>query len=144
MSDIDWMDKLGWNEEQIEDLRLTGYAYIRQGKYDIALDFFRALTILNPEDIYDAQTLGAIYVQLGRHEEGIKALENALKLDGDHTPTLVNLCKALFMSNKRQEGIKLAEILQSDKDARVSSQARALLLAFAPPTKKKKKKKKTP
>ncbi|NGX57345.1 MAG: hypothetical protein K940chlam3_00236 [Chlamydiae bacterium] len=136
MGNINWLEKLGWNEDQIEELRFTGYAYIRQGKYDIALDFFKALTVLNPNDIYDAQTLGAIYVQLDQSEDAIKALENALKLEGDHTPTLINLCKALFVAKKMDEGLKLAEILKKDKNPMISSQAKALLLAFSPPKKK--------
>jgi predicted Zn-dependent protease len=139
MEKINWLEKLGWGEDQLEDLRFTGYAYTRQGKYDIALDFFKALVILDPENIYDAQMLGAIYVELDQPEEAIKALENALKLDGDHTPALINLCKALFMSGRVNEGIKLAKILQKDKDSAIASNARALILAFAPPKKKKKK-----
>lgn len=131
------MEKLGWNEDQLEELRFTGYAYIRQGKYDIALDFFKALVVLDPENIYDAQTLGAIYVEQGEPEEAVKALENALKLEGDHTPTLINLCKSLFMAGRTDEGLKLAEILKKDKNPGIASHARALILAFSPPKKKK-------
>lgn len=140
MDKINWMEKLGWGEDQLDDLRFTGYAYTRQGKYDIALDFFRALVILDPENIYDAQMLGAIYVELDEPEEAVKALEHALKLEGDHTPALINLCKALFMLGRTNEGLKLAKILQKDKDLNVSSNARALILAFSPLKKKKKKK----
>lgn len=132
------MEKLGWNEDQLEELRFTGYAYIRQGKYDIALDFFKALTVLDPNNLYDAQTLGAILVQLNQPEEAVKALENALKIEGDHTPTLINMCKALFMSDRAGEGLKLAEILKKDKNPMIASQASALLLAFSPPKKPKK------
>ena len=28
MGRINWQETLGWNEEQLEDLRYTGYAYI--------------------------------------------------------------------------------------------------------------------
>jgi len=143
MGNINWLEKLGWEEDQVEELRMTGYAYIRQGKYDIALDFFQALTVLDPNNLYDAQTVGAIYVQLGQFDEAIKALEHALKLEGDHTPTLVNLCKALFMADKKDEGLKLAEILKDDKNPAVASQAEALLLAFAPSPLPKSKKKKS-
>ena len=61
MGTIKWMERLGWTEEHIEDLRYTGYSYVRQGKYDIALAFFEALAVLEPESAYDAQMLGAIY-----------------------------------------------------------------------------------
>ena len=58
MSQVDWLSILGWNKDELEDLRFVGYSYIKQGKYDIAITFFEALTILSPESVYDLQTLG--------------------------------------------------------------------------------------
>lgn len=131
MSKINWKEELGWDEENLEELRLTGFAYIRQGKYDIALTIFRALHVLNPNDLYDLQTMGALLVQTKEPEEAIVCLERALQLEGDHTATLINLCKAFFMLHKVEEGLKLANVLKDDPDPTVSSMARALLLAFS-------------
>ena len=50
MSRINWLEELEWGEDQIEELRIAGYAYLRQGKYDIALKFFKALVILDPQE----------------------------------------------------------------------------------------------
>lgn len=130
MSKIDWMKELGWTEEQLEDLRYAGYAYIRQGKYDVALPFFEALVVLNPESAYDAQTLGAILLQLDQPAKAAKALDKALKLETDHAPTLLNFTKALFMLGKQDEGLKLAHMLKSEPDVRVSNAAWALILAY--------------
>ncbi|MEX1013366.1 MAG: tetratricopeptide repeat protein [Waddliaceae bacterium] len=130
MMRINWKEKLGWGEEHVEDLRLAGYAYIRQGRYDIALTFFEALCVLDPESAYDTQTLGALYVQLSRPKDALKYLDRALKIDGDHAPTLINLSKALLMLGKKQEGLKLARILSKEKDPSVSNIARALMLAY--------------
>lgn len=130
MSKINWLEKLGWDDEQLDELRLTGFAYLRQGKYDIALDFFHALVVIDPNSLYDRQTLGALYLELNKPQEAFYNLDYALKLEGDHTATLINLCKALFMLGKPKEGLKLAEILQNDKDPRVSNTAKALILAF--------------
>jgi len=130
MGKINWLEKLGWNEEQMEDLRLAGYSYIRQGKYDIALPFFEALTVFDPENAYDAQTLGALHLQLGEAEEALKSLDQALKLETDHAPTLLNLTKALFMLNRIEEAKKLAEILSKESDPFISNMASALLLAY--------------
>jgi len=112
MSRINWCEILKWSNDQLEDIRFLGYAYIRQGKYAIALPLFEALTILNPESIYDAQTLGALYLQLNKPQKAIEALEKALKLEGDHTPTLINLMKSLFMVGRKEEGLKLANLLK--------------------------------
>ncbi|CDR34676.1 tetratricopeptide repeat protein [Criblamydia sequanensis] len=130
MSRINWLEKLKWNEEQIEDIQNAAYAYIKQGKYDIALPFFEALVVLEPDNPYNSQTLGALHLQLGHAKEAIRALDQALKIEADHGPTLLNLTKALFMLGKRDEGLKLAHILKNEKDLSISNVARALILAY--------------
>lgn len=131
MGKTNWCELLGWTDEQLEDLRHAGYAYIRQGKYDIALSFFGALVVLDPNSAYDAQTLGAIHLELGNTEEAMKYLDTALKLDADHSPTLLNFAKALFMAGKVEEGCKLAEILTKDPHREIANVAKALLLAYS-------------
>ena len=130
MGRIDWLQKLGWTEDHLEELRNAGYSYVRQGKYETALPFFEALVILNTENSYDAQTLGALYVQVNKPDKAIKYLDRALQIEGDHSPTLLNLAKAFFMIGKIEEGIKLAHILKKDPNPFISSNAAALLLAY--------------
>lgn len=131
MRRIDWRKILGWNDEQLDDLRNAAYSYIRQGKYDIALSFFEALNVLDPDSAYDAQTLGALYLQINQPEKALKYFDKALKLDADHTSTLLNLAKALFMLKKKEEGLKLASILKNEPDPKISNTAKALILAFS-------------
>ena len=131
MGRIKWLKELGWNQDQLEDIRFAGYAYIRQGKYDIALPFFEALVVLDPESSYDAQTLGAIYLQLNNPLKALKAFDRALKLDADHAPTLLNVTKALLMLGRKAEAIKLAGILKNERDASISNVAKALILAYS-------------
>jgi tetratricopeptide (TPR) repeat protein len=130
MGKVNWKAELGWTDENLEDLRFAGYAYIRQGKYDIALPIFEALSTIDPENAYDAQTLGALYLQLNNPLKALKSLDKALKIEGDHAPTLLNLTKALFMLGKKEEGLKLANILKNEPDAAISNVAKALILAY--------------
>ena len=131
MSRINWLQKLGWSEDQLEDLRFAGYAYLRQGKYDIAIKFFEALAALDPENAYDSQTLGALYLQIGNPQKALKWLDRALKIEADHAPTLLNLCKALFMLGKKEQGLKLAHILKNESNLNISNTAKALILAYS-------------
>ncbi len=131
MSKIDWLTKLNWSDEQIDELRITGYAYIRQGKYEIALSFFEALELLDPESAYDAQTLGALYLQLGNPAKALPHFERALKLETDHSPTLLNLTKALLLLGRKEEGLRLANVLKNEKDPSIANTANALLLAYS-------------
>lgn len=131
MSQKNWLKELKWTSGHTEELRQTAFSYIRQGKYAIALPFFEALVILEPENAYDLQTLGAIYVQLNQPEKAITTLNKALMLDTEHGPTLLNLTKAFFMAKKIEEGLRLAKILQNDKDPFISGNASALIMCYS-------------
>jgi tetratricopeptide (TPR) repeat protein len=131
MGRINWIERLNWGEEEIEDLRMTGFSYLRQGKYDVAVSFFEALVALNPDDAYDTQTLGALYLQLDDPEKALKMFEKALKSDGEHAPTLLNMTKALLMLGKKEEALRLATILQNEPALGISNTAKALLLAYS-------------
>ena len=131
MAKINWVKSLGWTEEQLDDLRFTGYAYLRQGKYDIALAFYEALASLYPNNSYDLQTLGALYLQLNNPVKALKCFDQALKVEADHAPTLLNVAKALFMLGKKEEGLKLAQILQNEPSLTISNTAKALILAYS-------------
>ncbi len=131
MGRIKWQEELDWTDEHIDDLRDAGFSYIRQGKYDIALPFFQTLTILNTDEAYDSQTLGAIYLQLNKPAKAVEYLDRALQLEADHGPTLLNMTKALIMLGKTDEALKLADILKNEKDTQISNPAKALLLAYS-------------
>lgn len=130
MARKDWMGILGWTQDHIEEVRHTGYSYVRQGKYDIAIPFFEALVVLDPSSVYDCQMLGALYVQTGNPEKAIHYLDKALQADAEHGPTLLNLSKAFFMAGRLSDGIRLAKLLQNDTDPYISGNASALLLCY--------------
>lgn len=131
MGTINWMAKLGWTKEHVEDLRYTGYSYIRQGKYDIALTFFEALTILDPNHAYDLQTLGAIYLEINQPAKALQYFDRSLKLEKDHGPTLLNIAKAFLIMGRKVEGLKIAQLLNSHADTKVSNIAKALIMAYS-------------
>lgn len=131
MERVNWREVLSWSEDQLDDLRYLAYAYIRQGKYDIAIPFFEALTALDPESSYDVQTLGALYLQINEASKALKCFDKALMLEADHAPTLLNLTKALFMLGKKEEGLKLANILKNEPNPAISNVAKALVLAYS-------------
>jgi predicted Zn-dependent protease len=130
MSKINWVEKLNWTDEHMEDLCYTGYSYIRQGKYDIALAFFEALAILEPHNPYHLQTLGAVYLELNQPAKALQYFDRALKLEHHHSPTLLNLAKAFFVMDKREEALKLVHILKMDSNLTIANTAKALILAY--------------
>ncbi|MCP5505276.1 MAG: type III secretion chaperone [Chlamydiales bacterium] len=131
MGKTDWIELLGWSEEQIEDIRFAGYSFIKQGQYEHALKFFEVLSILPQENVYDLQTLGGIYLQLGNNLSALNFLEKALTLDPVHEPTLLNRTKALFLLGYKRQALSQASKLERSSDLHIADQARALTLAYS-------------
>lgn len=128
---VDWKDVLDWTEEQVDDLRLTGYGYLRQGLYERAIIFFEALISLDPTSLYDQQTLGALYLQIGNARRAIDTLDQALTLDPKDLSTRLNKAKAHLTLGERDIGLALARALTAVKERRIRNLAEALLLAYA-------------
>lgn len=127
---MDWMEILGWSEEEISDLRAAGYSYIQQGVYPTALKYFEALTVLNPSRSYDLATLGALHLQLGNGLQALDYIDRALKIEPQSLETKLNRAKALFMLGYRRQGLLQAMELEKCDDPKISSQASALILAY--------------
>ena len=130
MEETNWLEILGWNPEQIDDIRYVGYSYIKEGKYDIALTFFEALIVLNPQSAYDLQTLGALYLQMGNNLSALDLLERAIKVDKNHAPTLLNRAKALFLLGYKKQGQDQLMSLLQHPFKEIAEQAKALQLAY--------------
>jgi tetratricopeptide (TPR) repeat protein len=131
MATVNWREILGWTDEQLEELRFSGFSFLREGHYEKALLFFEALVILDPESAYDAQTLGALYLQMGRGKKAFKTLNLALQLEPTHEPTLLNKAKTLISINQRAEAIELAKRLVQSTDPTIADDASALLSAYS-------------
>lgn len=129
MSQVNWLEVLGWSTQEIEDLRITGYSYIRQGSYHIALTLFEGIVVLAPPTPYDLQTLGALHLQLGNPLVALEFLDRALKADPSHLPTQLNRAKALLALGYKTQGLSQATALETSPDLMLQNQARALLLA---------------
>ncbi len=130
MSDVNWLEILGWGNEEIGDLRYVAYSYIRQGIYDVALTFFDALNVLSPPSAYDLQTIGALHLQLGNGLKALDFLDRALKMEPGHVLTQLNRAKALFMLGYKRQGLLQSLELEKSPDREVAVQASALVLAY--------------
>ena len=127
---MDWLETLGWKEGEIEALRSAGFAYVKQGAYEIALTFFEALTELEQNNAYDLQTLGALHLQLGNGLRALDCIDRALKIDPTHLETRLNRAKTLCMLGYKKQGLNIAFDLQQSENREIASQASALLLAY--------------
>lgn len=130
MALVNWRAMLGWSDEQLEELRFSGFSFLREGHYKKALTFFQALIILDPTSTYDLQTLGALYLQMNQGEKALEMLDQALALDPNHEPTQLNRVKALIMVDDAVQAMEEAKLLEKSDDATIANDASALLFAY--------------
>lgn len=128
---MDWLEYLGWSKKQINDIRYVGYCYLTQGKYEIAISFFDALTVLDPNNLFDLQTLGALYLEVGKNLEALNYFDLALKQNGSHEATLLNKAKALFNLGYKKQGLPIIKKLQASANNKIKDLAEALLIAHS-------------
>lgn len=124
---MDWLKILEWDHTQVEDLRYIGYAYIKEGQYEVGKVIFEALTLIGKGQIYDLQTLGAIYLELNDNLKALNYLDQALKLDPNHLPTLLNKVKALFGLGYKKQANSLAQTLIDSANSEIAKKAEALI-----------------
>ncbi|NGX49080.1 MAG: hypothetical protein K940chlam5_00676 [Candidatus Anoxychlamydiales bacterium] len=127
---MDWQNYLELTDDSIEDLRSVGYLYVKQGCFDIALDFFNALLILHPGNSYDESIIGALYLEKGKYLEALEHLDEVLKVDPSNYLVLLNKAKTLFSLGYRTEAIAITKMLSNCPDKKLSSQASALIEAY--------------
>jgi hypothetical protein len=60
-----WLEKLGLSDNELEDLRILAYSFIRQGHYKTALKIYKGIVILSNKAPEDLETLGALLLQIG-------------------------------------------------------------------------------
>ena len=126
-----WLEKLGLSDNELEDLRILAYSFIRQGHYKTALKIYKGIVILSNKAPEDLETLGALLLQSGEAKEAIDPLEKALKIHKDHLKTRLNYAKALLLSGYRQRGVQECIELMRSVDPVISSDAEALKLAYS-------------
>ena len=79
-----------------------------QGKYDEAMEWFRAAQQLRPHSTEILQNLAMNLGRQGRSHEAIEYYEQALRLRPDHAETHVNLGYALLL--RRRLRTRLARV----------------------------------
>ncbi len=131
MSQLNWLEVLGWDEDYLDNLRAMAFLYIRQGKYDVAKDYFHTLTIFDPNNSYNLQTLGAIYLQEDQPNLALGYLEKAKTLDPNNYSIQLNHIKAMLLLGYIQESKTLLEVFSRGcRDKRLLSDAEALKMAY--------------
>lgn len=134
MSQINWLEVLNWDEDYLENLRAMAFLYIRQGEYGFAKDYFHTLTLFNPNNSFDLQTLGALYLQENDPSLALSYLQKAKTLDPNNYTIQLNHIKAMLLLGYTQESKVLLDVFfKGCKVKRLLMDAEALKMAYLEP-----------
>ena len=99
---------------QSEAIRNLGEAYLRQGKYRVALKQFKKAEELYPSDHLLQDDLGLAYLYLKDRDQAIFHFKKALEIKNDYTPARNNLGNAYAEKKEWDKAIEQYKIVTSD------------------------------
>ena len=105
---------LAEQKSQAEALRNLGEAYLRQGKYRIALKQLKKAEELYPSDHLLQDDLGLAYLYLHDQDQAIFHFKKALEIKNDYTPARNNLGNAYAEKKDWDKAIEQYKIVTSD------------------------------
>ena len=93
----------------VQALNALGYTLAdRTRRYEEAYDLIKQALSLSPEDFFIIDSMGWVLYRLGRHEEALKHLQQALKLRGD-PEIAAHLYEVLWVMGKQVEANEVWE-----------------------------------
>ena len=99
---------------QAEAIRNLGEAYLREGKYRVALKHLKKAEEVYPSDHILQDDLGLAYLYLKDPDQAISHFKKALELKDDYTPARNNLGNAYAEKKEWDKAIEQYKIVTSD------------------------------
>ena len=97
-----------------EASRNLGEAYLRQGKYPLALKELLKAEAMNPDDYFLQNDLGLVYYYKGKQDLAIRHYKKALDLKNDYAPARNNLGNAYLEKREWDKAIEQYKLVSSD------------------------------
>lgn len=109
-------DKQNLEEQKAkaEASRNLGEAYLRQGKYSLALKELLKAEAMTPDDYFLQNDLGLTYYYKGKQDEAIQHFKKALALKSDYAPARNNLGNAYAEKGEWDNAIEQYKIVTAD------------------------------
>ncbi|MBI2083097.1 MAG: tetratricopeptide repeat protein [Deltaproteobacteria bacterium] len=88
--DLSWTELFALPPEKLQQMATIGYEQFKSGGYDRAEKIFRGLTIIDPENYYYHQMLGATFQRQEKYAEAILEYSVAVDLNQKDTVSYTN------------------------------------------------------
>jgi len=110
--DLKWAELLDWPPEKLHETAKEGYRVYESGQYKQAEIIFKGLTVLDPENFYYHQMLGASFQQQEKYPEAVFEYSVAIDLKSDDIVSHTNRGEVYL-------NMKLFELAEKDFDGAI-------------------------
>jgi len=94
--DLSWADLTQYTPEKLYQIAEAGYNQFKIGKYDSSERLFKGLTVIDPDNYYYHQMLGATFQRKDRFPEAILEYSIALNCNAKDSVSLTNRGEVYF------------------------------------------------
>jgi tetratricopeptide (TPR) repeat protein len=115
----------GPDQTEVDRLVEQGRTLYLEGEYDAAIDSLRQAAVLDDDDVVAYLYLSRAYLRLSRHDEAMRAIEQAIRLDPNR-PSLYEILGNIHTS--RYTAFAYTETQQADGQAAISAFRKAIFL----------------
>lgn len=110
--DVKWADLAGWTPEKLHEAAKEGYRLYDTGQYGQAEVIFKGLSVLDPDNFYYHQMLGACFQQLKKNPEAVVEYSIAIELKPNDVTSLTNRGEVYY-------NLQLWDLAEQDFDAAI-------------------------
>lgn len=111
--DLSWADLSKYTPERLMKIAELGYNQFKLGQYDSAERIFKGLTVIDPENYYYHQMLGAVFQRKDRYPEAVVEYSVACELNPKDLVSIANRGEVYFK-------LRIFELANSDFDLAIS------------------------
>ena len=111
--ELKWAELVEWTSEKLHETAKQGYSQYEAGQYNKAEIIFKGLTVLDPDNFYYHQMLGATFQQQRKFPEAIVEYSIALDLKPADMTSLTNRGEVYYE-------LKLWDLADADFDKAIS------------------------
>jgi Flp pilus assembly protein TadD len=106
-----------WTDDEVYLVAVRGHSLFLQGRYAESATIFEGLHAVRPRDLYCANALAALYIQMGQIQRAIDILSEALASQPDHVETRARRCEAYVIAGRQADARRDGEILRRAPDS---------------------------
>ena len=110
--DLSWADLSKYTPERLLQIAEMGYNQFKLGRYDSAERIFKGLTVIDPENYYYHQMLGATFQRKDQYPEAIVEYSVAFELNKQDMVSVTNRGEVYFK-------LGIYELANADFDAAI-------------------------